>query len=57
MHKKRNSASVLKFVIKPNEDFWNKLAPFQQQEILGGTAEINRGGITDYETFIAKHRR
>ena len=38
-------------------DFWDELTPEQKQEINEATAEINRGETTDYETFMAKHRR
>jgi len=38
-------------------DFWNELTAEQQQEINEATAEINRGETTDFETFMAKHRK
>lgn len=38
-------------------DFWDELTPEQQQEINEATTEINCGETTDYESFMAKHRR
>ena len=41
---------------KQISDFWVMLTLEQQQEILYATAEIEREEITDYETFMAKHK-
>ncbi|MFC5271976.1 hypothetical protein [Adhaeribacter terreus] len=45
------------FQKEKSADFWHELTPEQQQEINEATDEINRGETTDYDTFMAKHRR
>lgn len=37
-------------------DFWDELTPDQQKEIQEASLEIEQGKITDYETFMTKHR-
>jgi len=37
-------------------DFWDDLSPEQQQEIERASKEIKEGEVTDYESFIQKHR-
>jgi hypothetical protein len=37
-------------------DFWDDLSIEQRKEIETASREIEIGDITDYETFIQKHR-
>jgi TRAP-type C4-dicarboxylate transport system substrate-binding protein len=37
-------------------DFWDELSPQQKAEIEKASLEIENGEITDFETFMQKHR-
>ncbi len=37
-------------------DFWDDLSIEQRNEIEKASIEIDNGEITDYETFMQKHR-
>ncbi|MCF8461619.1 MAG: hypothetical protein K9G46_12920 [Flavobacteriales bacterium] len=37
-------------------DFWNNLSLKDRTEIEKASAEIENGQVTDYETFMQKHR-
>lgn len=37
-------------------DFWDELTGEQQTEIKQVESEIEKGEITDYNTFMANHR-
>lgn len=37
-------------------DFWDDLSTEQRKEIETASREIENGDITDYESFIQKHR-
>lgn len=37
-------------------DFWDDLSMEQRQEIEKASHEIENGEVTDYESFIQKHR-
>ncbi|HET8808734.1 MAG TPA: hypothetical protein VFM65_00525 [Flavobacteriaceae bacterium] len=37
-------------------DFWNDLSFDQKEEIDKASTEIKNGEITDYESFMEKHR-
>lgn len=37
-------------------DFWDDLSPQQQEEIERASQEIKEGEVTDYESFIQKHK-
>ena len=37
-------------------DFWDELSVDQRKEIEKASLEIENGEITDYESFIQKHR-
>lgn len=38
------------------KDFWDELTPAQQTEIKQGLEEIEKGKVTDYNSFIAKYK-
>lgn len=42
---------------KEKKDFWNDLSPSQQEEINKADLEILNEETTDYETFMASHRK
>ena len=48
--------SIKKILDKANADFWDDLTIEQQKEIENASLEIENGEITDYESFIQKHR-
>ncbi|NMH86702.1 hypothetical protein [Flavivirga algicola] len=37
-------------------DFWNGLSPEQKKEIEKASLEIKNGKVTDYDSFIQKHK-
>ncbi|WP_242206215.1 hypothetical protein [Aestuariivivens insulae] len=37
-------------------DFWDDLSLQQREEIENASIEIENGKVTDYESFIKKHR-
>jgi hypothetical protein len=37
-------------------DFWDDLSVNQQKEIENAIKEIDNGEVTDYDSFIKKHR-
>lgn len=37
-------------------DFWDELSSEQQAEIKRGSLEIKQGKISDYDSFMSKHR-
>lgn len=37
-------------------DFWDELLPEQREEIEKASREIKNGEVTDYTSFIQKHR-
>jgi len=37
-------------------DFWDELSPQQKAEIEKASLEIENGEVTDFETFMQKHR-
>lgn len=45
------------FKKEKNIDFWEELSPEQQYEIEAADLEIMEDKTTDYESFIAKHKK
>jgi len=37
-------------------DFWDELLPEQREEIEKASMEIKKGEVTDYTSFMQKHR-
>jgi hypothetical protein len=48
---------VVNFLKKEKKDFWDDLTPYQKEEINKADLEIINEEITDYETFMASHRK
>ena len=44
------------FKKEKTSDFWNDLSIEQREEIEKATLEIKNGEVTDYDTFMQKHR-
>lgn len=44
------------FKKEKTSDFWNDLSEQQRKEIEKASAEIEKEEITDYESFMQKHR-
>lgn len=44
------------FIKEHPSDFWDDLSVEQRKEIEIASAEIDKGEITDYESFMQKHR-
>jgi hypothetical protein len=44
------------FIQDAKEDFWEKLPPYQKEEILQGIQEIKSAAFVDYDDFMKKHR-
>lgn len=44
------------FKREKTSDFWNDLSVQQRKEIEKASAEIENGEVTDYESFMQKHR-
>lgn len=49
--------SIKKFLKNETKvDFWDELLPEQREEIEKASREIKNGEVTDYTSFIQKHR-
>lgn len=49
--------SIKKIFLKAKPiDFWDDLSVAQQKEIEKASLEIRNGEVSDYESFIQKHR-
>lgn len=48
---------VVKLLKKEKKDFWDDLSPSQQEEINKADLEILNEETTDYETYMASHRK
>lgn len=48
----------IKRIFKKNKtvDFWDELSPEQKNEIERASTEIENGELTDYDSFMQKHR-
>lgn len=44
------------FEKEKSSDFWDDLSSEQRKEIEKASLEIKNGEVTDYETFMQKHR-
>ncbi len=44
------------FKNEKTSDFWDDLSPEQKTEIEKASLEINKGEVTDYDSFMQKHR-
>jgi hypothetical protein len=44
------------FKKEKNSDFWDDLSLQQRKEIEKASLEIENGEVTDYESFMQKHR-
>lgn len=44
------------FKKEKNTDFWDDLSIEQRKEIETASREIENGEVTDYESFMQKHR-
>jgi len=53
-----NIIKSVKKIFKQNKtfDFWDELSPEQKDEIENASIEIENGEITDYDSFMQKHR-
>jgi hypothetical protein len=53
-----NIIKSIKTIFKEHKefDFWDELSPEQKEEIKKGSIEIEKGEITDYDSFMQKHR-
>ncbi len=48
---------IVTLLKKEKKDFWDDLTPSQQKEIDKADLEILNEETTDYETFMASHRK
>ena len=44
------------FKKEQSPDFWDSLSVEEREEIEKASLEIKNGEVTDYETFMQKHR-
>ncbi|MBE0424553.1 MAG: hypothetical protein IBX66_11540 [Lutibacter sp.] len=44
------------FKKEKTSDFWDELSLHQRKEIENASLEIENGEVTDYESFMQKHR-
>ena len=44
------------FLKNENVDFWDELSSKQKEEIENASIEIQNGEVTDYDSFIQRHR-
>jgi hypothetical protein len=53
-----NIIESVKRILKNDKstDFWDELSPEQKSEIEKASLEIENGEVTDFETFMQKHR-
>jgi hypothetical protein len=53
-----NIIKAIKTIFKQNKefDFWDELSAEQKDEIEKASTEIENGEITDYDSFMLKHR-
>lgn len=53
-----NIIESIKKIFKKNKaiDFWDELSPEQKDEIEKASTEIENGEVTDYDSFMQKHR-
>ncbi|MBZ9779453.1 hypothetical protein LB452_11020 [Psychroflexus sp. CAK8W] len=53
-----NIIESIKRIFKKNKtvDFWDELSPEQKNEIERASTEIENGELTDYDSFMQKHR-
>ena len=54
----QNTINSIKEIFSKNEivDFWDELSVEQNNEIENASIEIQKGEVTDYDSFIQKHR-
>ena len=54
----QNTINSIKEIFYKNEtvDFWDELSAEQKNEIESASIEILNGEVTDYDSFIQKHR-
>jgi hypothetical protein len=54
----QNTINSIKEIFSKNEivDFWDELSVEQKNEIENASIEIQKGEVTDYDSFIQKHR-
>ena len=54
----QNTINSIKEIFSKNEtvDFWDELSAEQKNEIENASIEIQNGEVTDYDSFIQKHR-
>ena len=54
----QNTINSIKEIFSKNEtvDFWDELSAEQKDEIENASIEIQNGEVTDYDSFIQKHR-
>ncbi|MFK7747711.1 MAG: hypothetical protein AB8B65_04935 [Kordia sp.] len=48
--------SIKQIFEKENTSIWDELSEAEKKEIKQGTTDIKNGNITDYNSFMAKHR-
>lgn len=53
---KINESIKKNFKKQKSVDFWDDLSVNQQKEIENAIKEIDNGEVTDYDSFIKKHR-
>ena len=53
-----DTLNSIKEIFSKNEtvDFWDELSAEQKDEIENASIEIQNGEVTDYDSFIQKHR-
>ena len=53
-----DTINSIKEIFSKNEtvDFWDELTAEQKDEIENASIEIQNGDVTDYDSFIQKHR-
>ena len=54
----QNTINSIKEIFSKNEivDFWDELSVEQKNEIENASIEIQKGEVTDFDSFIQKHR-
>ena len=54
----QNTINSIKEIFSKNEtvDFWDELSAKQKDEIENASIEIQNGEVTEYDSFIQKHR-
>ncbi len=44
------------FLKEYQQDFWDALSQFEQDDIIEGLREIESGNVVDYQEFMSKYR-